>query len=264
MFFLSSLFFVANLSAHEMWIEPVQYEVALDSTILAHEKVGQNFKGNEYAYLTDSYIELLISVNNKTRDVKSRIGDLPAIHEKANEEGLTVLSARTSTSTVVYETWEKFEDFIKSKGLDWVFKEHNKRNLSKSDVSEAYSRYPKSLVKVGHGKGKDIFLGMPIEWLAENNPYMHTDEPVKLRLLWHGKPFTKTHVTVFNRVGGKLITSELMTDSEGKIEVSRANGGEFLINAVQMIKPSKNIADLTGAVWESLWASMTYKIPIKK
>ena len=262
-FFLGGLFSVANISAHEMWIEPVQYDVALGSTILAHEKVGTNFKGNEYAYLSESYIELLLSVNGKTRDVKSRIGDLPAIHEKANEEGLTVLSARTSTSTVVYKAWDEFEGFIKSKGLDWVLKEHRKRDLSESDVSEAYSRYPKSLVKVGHGKGKDVFLGMPIEWLAENNPYINTDEPVKLRLLWHGKPFKNTHVTIFNRIEGKLITSELITDSEGKIEVPRANGGEFLVNSVQMIKPSKTIADLTGAVWESLWASMTYQIPSK-
>lgn len=263
-FFLVAIVMVSNLSAHEMWIEPVKYEVALGETIYAHEKVGQFFKGNQYAYLSSSYLELLLTVNNKTRDVNSRIGDLPAIHEKADEEGLTLLSAQTPISSVSYKTWEQFEGFIKSKGLDWALDEHKKRGLAKSNFTEAFSRYPKSLVKVGHGKGKDKLLGMPIEWLAETNPYTDQADSVSLRLLWQGKPFANTHVSVFNRFDGKLITSEHETDMEGRVKIPKANGGTFLINAVQMRKPSQEIADSSDAVWESLWASMTYQISLKK
>ncbi len=249
---------VAN--AHEMWIEPVNYEVKLNEKILAHEKVGQNFKGNEYSYLSSSYKSLKITLNDETLDVKSRIGDIPAIHEVAKTEGLVVLSAETTISDVKYKTWGKFETFIKNKGLDWVLKKHQERSLPVKNFTEAFSRYPKSLVKVGHGKGSDKILGMPLEWLAESNPYTTVNDTIKLRLFWLGKPFANTHVGVFNKINNELIKTELTTDDEGRVEIPKSKGGEFLINAVQMIKPSAEVVKQTDAVWESLWASITYEI----
>ena len=256
MFLMSS-----NLSAHEMWIEPIHYELKLQEKILAHEKVGQNFKGNEYSYLSSSYKSLKLTVNGKTRDVKSRIGDIPAINEVATEEGLTILWAETTHSDISYKTWKKFEDFIKSKGLDWVLDEHKKRGLPAKNFIEAFSRYPKSLIKVGDGKGSDQKVGMPIEWVAETNPYTDSDDGVRLHLYWQGKPFVNTHVSVFNRLKNELIVTDLKTDDKGMVIISRAKGGQFLINAVQMIEPSESVKTQTGAVWESLWASLTYELP---
>ena len=251
---------MVELSAHEMWLEPVKYQLNLNDTLLADEKVGQEFKGNKYGYLSSSYNKLLITVNNKTRAVKSRIGDLPAIHEKVTEEGLTILSAETSTSVLTYNNWDIFEGFLKSKGLDWVLAAHTKRGLTKKDLTEAYTRYPKALVKVGDGKGKDKFMGMPLEWLAETNPYTTKSGAIKLRLFWKGKPLAHEHVGVFNRINGKLIKTSLTTDAEGRVAVPRAKGGKFLINAVQMIEATKDLEEDTGAKWESLWASMTYAL----
>ena len=259
-FLFSCIFFTIGVSAHEMWLEPVNYQVKLNDTILVDEKVGQDFKGNKYAYLASSYAELLITVNNKSRAVKSRIGDLPAIHEKAIEEGLTLLSSQTTTSVLTYDSWKIFVGFLKSKGLDWVLAAHKKRGLTQKDLTEAYTRYPKALVKVGEGKGKDKFMGMPLEWLAETNPYTAKKGAIKLKLFWKGKPLAHEHVGVFNRIKGKLIKTSLTTDAEGRVAVPRANGGKFLINAVQMIEATPDLEEDTGAKWESLWASMTYAL----
>lgn len=250
-------------NAHEMWIEPVKYKVEKNDTIYAHEKVGQNFKGNQYSYLNTSYERLDITINNKTRAVKSRIGDIPAIHEVVKEEGLIVLSAITTVSDVNYKTWEKFETFIKSKRLDWVLEQHKKRGLPDKGFTEAYSRFPKALIQIGDGKGADSALGMRFEWVLETNPYTTALKPdgyIKARLLWEGKPMKQAHVNVFNKVNDKLFESDLYTDDEGRVEIPQAKGGEFLINSVQMIEPSKKVKKETGAVWESLWASITYKI----
>lgn len=256
-----------NAKAHEMWIEPVKYQVAKNDTIYAHEKVGQNFKGNQYSYLSSSYEKLDITINNKTRPVKSRIGDIPAIHEVAEEEGLVILSAVSSVSDISYETWKKFESFINSKDLDWVLIKHKERGLPSKGFTEAYQRFPKALVKVGSGKGQDKVLGMRLEWVAETNPYTTPQTKngvIKARLLWEGKPLKFAHVGVFNKFEDQFIRTNLSTDDNGVVEIPQANGGEFLINAVQMIKPSKKVRDETGAVWESLWASLTYKLPIQE
>lgn len=250
------------ISAHEFWLAPINFKIDVNKELRAHEKVGQDFKGNKYAYLSSSYESLNLTLNGVTTPIKSRLGDLPAVSELVKEEGLAVLSAVTTSSDVKYETWEKFSNFIKSKGLDWVLDEHNKRNLPEKDFVELYRRYAKSLVKVGHGKGNDSALGLEFEWIIETNPYTTKEKAIKAQLLWKGSPHASAHVSVFNRIGDKLIKSELTTDNEGRVEIPRTKGGLFLLNAVQMIKAPIKMQNEKNAVWESLWASMTYELDL--
>lgn len=254
----------SNSYAHEMWIEPVKFSVQPQDTIYAHEKVGQNFKGNEYSYLASSYKQFNITEGDTTRPIKSRLGDVPVVREVATEEGLLILSAITSGTELNYETREKFDEFIKAEGLDWVFEAHKKRGLPEKGFTEIYSRNPKALIKVGHGKGSDRALGLPLEWVVETNPYT-SDEGIKAQLLWQGEAFPNAHVNVFNKPKHDSLTeemskTELITDEQGRVVIPRGNGGLFLINSVRMIEPSKEKAEKTGAVWESIWASVTYEI----
>jgi uncharacterized GH25 family protein len=252
----------SSLFAHEFWLEPINFKIKAGEKLRAHEKVGQDFKGNKYAYLDSSYVSLDLTVDDKTRAVKSRLGDLPAISETVENDGLAILSAVTTPSTVTYETWDKFSNFINNKHLEWVFDAHKKRGLPEKNFDESYRRYGKSLVKVGHGKGSDRALGLLFEWVLESNPY--TDEgDIKAQLLWKGKPHPNSYVSVFNRVGDELIKSDLKTDTEGRVEIPRAKGGKFLINAVQMLEASAEMTKESGAVWDSRWASITYEIKLR-
>jgi uncharacterized GH25 family protein len=253
----------SQVIAHEFWLEPINFEIKVNDKLRAHEKVGQDFKGNKYSYLSSSYKYLNLTIGEKTRAIKSRLGDLPAVSELVKEEGLAILSAVTTPSTVTYETWEKFSNFIKSKELDWVIDAHKKRNLTEKNFKESYRRYGKSLVKVGHGEGSDHVLGLLFEWIVETNPYTSEGTAIKAQLLWMGKPHVNSHVSVFNRIGDELIKTHLTTDSQGRVEVPRAKGGRFMINAVQMIEASEGIIKETGAVWDSRWASVTYELKPK-
>lgn len=250
--------------AHEMWIEPVNYKVKVGENIYAHEKVGENFKGNTYAYLKTSYKNLNISVGDTTRTVKSRLGDIPAIKEKTDEQGLHILTAMTTGSKINYESWAKFESFIKSKGLDWVLDKHKEKGHPEKNFSERFQRFPKSLVKVGDGKGNDRAFGLTIEWIAESNPYT-TEADIPLRLMWRGKPYVNAHVDIFNRVKSgdttfKVLKSTSYTDSQGRVTIPRAKGGEFLINAVQILESLDSKKESESVVWETYWASLTYQL----
>jgi len=248
----------SQLFAHEFWFEPLSFKIEANKKLKAHEKVGQDFKGNQYVYLASSYQFLNITQGDKSRAVKSRLGDLPAINELVEKEGLVILSAETTPSDVTYETWDKFSSFIKNQGLDWVLAKHKARKLPEKNFVESYRRFAKSLIKVGHGKGHDRALGLGFEWVVETNPYTSKEGAIKAQLLWRGQPHAQAHVSVFNRYEGKLIKTELTTDSEGRVEIPRANGGLFLINAVQMIEAPMTMVKEREAVWESHWASMTY------
>jgi len=255
--------------SHEFWLEPVNYHVKSGELIKVHEKVGQDFKGNQYVYLPSSYQFLNQTMGDKTVAVKSKLGDLPAVNEVVEGEGLLILSAETTPLDVTYEKWQKFESFIKNKGLDWVLVKHKERKLAEKNFVESYRRFAKTLIKVGHGKGSDHALGLGFEWVVETNPYTTKEGPIKAQLLWNGKPHPDAHVGIFNRrpSSGKnqseLIKSELTTDGEGKIEIPRAKGGSFLINAVQMIEAPEKMAKERNAVWESHWASVTYYLEKK-
>ena len=253
-----NLLLINVLNAHEMWLDPLHYKLRTYQTIYANEKVGQDFKGNTYAYLPDSYVSLDVTVNHKTTPINARIGDIPAVSVRTKEEGLTILSAETTVLSVTYETWEKFENFIKSKDLDWVLSTHKKRGLPHQDFKEAYRRYAKSLIKIGKGQGQDKALGLTLEWVVDTNPYTSRGNVIKAHVLWQGKPFANAHVSVFNWYQDDLIKTSLTTDKNGRVEIPKAKGGEFLVNAVQMIEPSAAVKAQTGAVWESLWASVTY------
>jgi len=254
----------ASIKAHEMWIEPVNYSVKLGDKILANEIVGQGFKGNKYAYLDSSFDKLDITVRNRTQEIKSRLGDLPAVQEDTSEEGLHIITAETPYSELVYETAEKFANFLNEDGLEWVFAAHKKRGLPEKGFTEIYRRNPKALVKVGHGKGQDKALGLSLEWVAETNPYTSQGN-IKAQLLWQGVPAANMHVNVFNRLKrtsdkSELIKTSLRTDDNGRVEIPRAKGGIFLINSVKMIQPDAKVGMETEAVWESIWGSLTYEI----
>lgn len=229
-----------------------------DNKLLAHEKVGQDFKGNQYVYLETSYQFLNITEGDKTRAVKSHLGDLPAISEEVAGPGLVIISTETTPSDVTYKSLNEFSDFIKKQGLDWVLEKHKTRKLPEKNIIESYRRFSKSLIKVGDGAGEDRSLGLGFEWVLEDNPYTTKKDKVTARLLWKGKPHAKAQVSVFNKLVGELVKSKLMTDEEGKVEIPRANGGAFLINAVQMVEAPKKMAEERSAVWESHWASMTF------
>ncbi len=52
--------------AHESWIEPLDYSVQVGDRMQAHLKVGQNFKGNTFAYLP-SLFKFFDMVDSKGR-----------------------------------------------------------------------------------------------------------------------------------------------------------------------------------------------------
>ena len=255
--------------AHEYWFEPLNFHIQPGEKLMAHEKVGSNFKGNHYSYLPSSYDFLNLTINNETRPVQSRIGDLPAINEVINQEGLLIISATTTASHLSYEKAEKFRSFLHNQGNEWVLAKHHQRGLPDKGFSESYRRFPKTLVKVGNGKGQDKPLGLLFEWVIETNPYTTKEGPIKAQLLWKGKPMVHKWVNIFNRVfknknkrveNSTLIKTHLTTDKNGRIEIPRAGGGIFLISAVNMIEPSKKEFEESGAVWESLWASSVYEL----
>lgn len=251
----------ATVRAHEYWIEPFRFKVAASERIVADLRTGQYFKGNSQVFLPDKFVAFTVTDASGTRPIEGRMGDLPAVNIPTRETGLHVLALHTAPSSITHADFAKFEQFLHREGLDWVLDAHFDRGLGKDGIKELFSRYAKSLIQVGESAGRDRAVGMPFELVAETNPYTDpTVAQVEVQLLFQGEAQPNAQIAVFNKREGCGTTRETtLTDAGGRARIPVDTGGRFLINAVHMVTLSPERR--TDAVWESLWASLTFELP---
>ena len=247
--------------AHEFWIEARDYTIAPGEPVVADIKVGQELKGNTYAFNPRRHRRFGIVTESGETEVGSRIGDKPAVSQPVEEEGLAIVVHETTDTELTYKDRGTFETFVTYEGLDGALERHAERGLPDDGFKELYSRAAKALVKVGEGGGTDRALGLPIEVVVEGDPYASPlPEVLPVRVIYGGEPMAGAQLNVFHRpVDGDEGTLEpLRLDAEGRVEVPVAPDRVYLLNVVKLREPSAEKAGETGAVWESLWGSTTF------
>jgi uncharacterized GH25 family protein len=259
---------VGPVAAHEFWLEPQDYAVAVGDEIIADLKNGQDFKGGAYPYIDEYFTRFDVITRKGAAPVPGRRGDYPALTMKTETGGLHVFAYASTDNNLVYAKYEKFASFVTGKDMAWVLEDHAAKGFSTEKIKEWYYRYAKSLVKVGSGAGRDVLVGMPIELVAEINPYSSDADP-RFRLYRDGAPMADFEVQIWNfppiaegtaAIGpAKAVASRLRTDATGRVTIPRGDGGEFMVNAVQMIEPD-TAQKANGVHWVSIWGTTTYFI----
>ena len=247
--------------AHEFWISPQTYRVAPDAQLLAHIRVGQQFKGNAYSYVPGKFVRFDVVMGDRAIPVEGRVGDRPALAMTAPGEGLAVVVHQTTNMFLTYSEAQKFENFVREKDFAWALDDHAARGLPATGFRERYSRYGKSLIAVGGGAGADAPVGMETEVVALANPY--TDDlsgGLPVQVLYQGAPRAQVQVEVFERAPGDSVTvRRYRTDEHGQAVIDVLPGREYLVDSVVM-RPLEAVEEL-DPVWESLWASLTFLVP---
>ena len=262
--FMAGLFAASTAIAHELWLEPREYVVAPGETVEADIRVGQEFKGPTYSYLKRNFRRFNVESPGRLAAVRGRDGDSPAAQVANAPEGLMVLVYETTDLDLKYSEFAKFEKFVTSKDLQGVLEAHRARNLPDAGFFEVYSRYAKSLVAVGNGAGSDRAFGLETEIVALANPY--TDDltdGMPLKVLYQGAPRADAQVEVFAKGPGlEVAVSVMRTDAAGEVRVPVTPGIAYQIDAVVAREPSPDVSEANrGAVWETLWANLTFMVP---
>jgi uncharacterized GH25 family protein len=248
----------SQTAAHEFWIEPKDFTVPLGVPVVADLKFGTKLKGEIYPYFRSKFIAYTFAIGGRRQDIEGHEGDSPSLRVEAGEPGLAVIAYHSIAERAKFEDWKQVREYLELEGNAWVVDEHKRRGLPDAVFTEAYTRCAKALVEVGASSAgdHDRAVGMPLELVAERNPYAApAAAELPVRLLWQGKPIEGVQVTVFQN-DGALAETRVRTDSEGRVRIPLTGGGMFLLNAVHMqAAPPER-----GTQWESHWASLTFSI----
>ena len=251
------------INAHEFWLEPQDYQVAVDQGIVAEIVNGQDFSGPKLSYLPQRFQHFALFYDGKTAKVPGRVGDTPAVQVDPVGDGLHVFAYQSRPSVVNYENWEKFQKFVDHKDLGDVRTLHDARGLAGEDFGEVYTRYSKSLVGVGSGAGSDRRVGLETEIVALTNPYTDdVSDGMRFALYYGNELRANVRFEVFDKAPDGTVTQTFyVTDSAGVATVPVQSGYSYMADAVVLREPSETRSTDTGTVWETLWANMTWAVP---
>ncbi|WP_417524395.1 DUF4198 domain-containing protein [Marinovum sp.] len=248
-------------AAHEFYIDALAWEVPSNSQLIANLRVGEDFEGPAYSYFPPRIQRFDILMGDNTYPVEGRAGDRPALRMATPENGLAVVVHVTNDTTLTYSDWELFQRFVTHKDWAGLIADHQARGLPETGFRENYSRYGKALIAVGDGAGADREAGLQTEIVALANPYTDDlSDGLPVRVLYQGAPRGDAQVELFAKSPeGEVTVSLLRTDAEGVAVLPVSPGHVYLADAV-VVRPLEP-ATAEDPVWESLWASLTFKVP---
>jgi len=252
----------ATVNAHESWLQPVDYQLPVDTMAKLDVVTGQSFSGHRLSFNPARFTRLQVNDEFGVKDIAGRLGDLPAVQFEPLKEGLYSVVYQTRGSEIQYESAEQFRQFAEKEGVEWILAQHKARGLPASDFSETFIRYSKALIAVGHGRGQDRVMGMPFELVALENPMRLKTNELALKLIWNGKAVSGLLSVYEKPTNREVVLQTYQIAANGEVRIELLPNRQYLLNVVKMeaIDPSKE----DGSVWRSHWASLTFSTAFSK
>ena len=194
------------------------------------------------------------------QQINGRIGDRPALNVIPLHGGLSVILHQSTATYLTYNNFDKFISFAKEKGFPEIPSQHLAAKYPKTGFKESYTRFAKSYVLVRNSNGADKYSGMELEWVMENTDLSNTFEgQFEFTLYYDGKPNPNAQLSIFAKDSeGDVQKSIGKTDQYGKFILHTNPDTRYLIDSVIIRKMDPSL-NPEGAIWESLWASATFK-----
>ena len=245
------------VAAHDMWIEPTGFKPTIGRTVGFRLRVGQDFQGDPLPR-DPNLIERFIVVDGTTMTpVVGRDGADPAGLMRVASPGLLVAGYHSKPSPVVLQA-PKFNEYLTEEGLESIAALRAKRGETSAEAREVFVRCAKSLLLAGPADAaqQDRVLGLPLELVADRNPYLMTiGQSLGVRLLYGDQPLSGALVVALNQ-RDPMARVAARSDKAGHVTLKLSQPGPWLIKAVHMI-PAPPGSD---SQWASFWASLTFEL----
>ncbi len=244
-------------SAHEFWLDPVDFAPKVGAEVPIVQRTGINFLGDSFPHVQEMSKRFSVVDARGERPIKAVEGDDPAGDAKFPNAGLAIVVYERAPDIVTHPTVDRFAEIVAIEGLEDISRQHREQGLPPTDIKETYARFAKSLIKVGKSSGLDRAVGLTFELVVETDVYkLSANADVPVRVLLSGKPVENVLVKAFN-LADTSSPRTARSDADGRVTLAGVPSGEVLVSAVTMFRAEP----ATGALWTSLWASTTFKRP---
>jgi uncharacterized GH25 family protein len=247
--------------AHDFWIEPSEFRPVPGALVGLRLRVGEHFRGDPLPHDPSRVKEFVVVTEAGSQPIVGRPGAEPAGAVAIVQAGIAVVGYRSLPQRVELAAVD-FERYLGMEGLEAVIRTRAARGQSAASGREIYSRAAKALLAVGDGRpgaGHDRVLGFTLELIPERSPYaLGVGDALPVVLRYEGKPLAGALVMALHGSGEKV--ASIRSDAAGRVRVPLSRGGAWLVKAVHMVPAPAG----TDADWESIWASLTFELPVER
>ncbi|MDB9791789.1 DUF4198 domain-containing protein [Candidatus Pelagibacter sp.] len=249
------IFLKIKVYAHELWLEPINFNFNNKELFKTNINIGQDFMGSPFGFYSPNKKSLYLENRNKVTQLSQRDGDFPAIQILISEQGFHVLNYETNNEFLKYDSVEKFEDFVKEQGLQSTIDEFDRNKIP----TENYRRFAKVLITDGN---KGFFIQkskLDFEIIALSTPYKLKNSFFEFQLFEKNKPLANWQITIFSKDENNTYKEKIKTNSNGVGKIRTIENRTYLLSAVKLNKANYFQKLKFKSDWFSLWASLVIK-----
>ena len=250
---------VPSVTAHDYWLLPETFFPAAADPVAIRLHVGEDLVSEAerpFQKKATTRFDHLGSKGKENLAADATDGKTPVARLTLKTAGTHLLVMDRGVQTIKLEA-EKFNKYLADEGLDGVLEERRKAGEDKTPGRERYTRYLKTLIQVGDAPddtAKEV-VKQKLEIVPQANPYgLKPGEPLKVQILFDGKPLAGARVFGQRRSGEKTVTQTATTAAEGMASFKVDGEGTYLIHLVHM----RRCANDPDNDWESFWGALTF------
>ena len=241
--------------SHEFWLQPKKFNLQPSEKTNVDVFVGENYKGEKVDASKFTISKMTHYAKNIEEDFISKIStkDSVSIETEFPTAGNHLL-AFNNTNKFIELKADKFNEYLRSEGMDNIVKLRKQQGKENQGGREFYQRCVKTLFQVGKTQD-DTFsknTGMRLEIIPLQNPYV--EKEVTFKVLFDNQIVTNSLVLAWHHKNGKTIMINKRSNINGEVKFAIENQGRWMISTVRMIP----IIDSPKADYQSFWGSYTF------
>lgn len=260
-FVATALMFVASsASAHDFWLQPAQFQVAVGAPLSATFQVGhgslrERWNNNDRINMLGDFFAG--RRDDRLRDLRSG-GDADLITRLA-PPGLHILGMQSKYASSELPAI-RFNDYAKVEGLTLILKARQRMGKSGTPGRERYSRRAKSLIEVGMQKQSNQSsatrpIGLKLEIVPDRNPYaLDASRILPVHVLYDGRRLAGATVKLTNLANDEKPVAIAITDQTGRARFRVPASGNWLLNVVW----SEPVTDDKQVDFDTTFSSLTF------
>lgn len=253
------LLLASGLSAHDFWLVPDAFRLALGGSIEVSGQTSSRFPTSEAAVALDRIAEARVIGAGSDAPIRelSHGGSSLRIRHRPQGAGQYVI-AMTLHPRSVRESGEGFVRYLMLEGAAESAERYRREGLlpPRDSVTRRYAKYAKTFVQVGTAgpRAFDRVAGHPLEFVPLRDPSRAiAGERLRFRVLYRGQPLARLPLHA-GWANGRDIS--LRTDAQGEVEVRLTSAGTWNIRAIHIVPAPAG----SGADWDTHWATAVWEV----